>query len=88
MSYLANYCLEPDYTKAASGWADSSTNDQWLIKNRGNSVTVAGVSLYTSYLHVNRDEPHSAFCPFIPAGVSASVNNGRGDSRYFQCKEI
>ena len=88
MSYLANYCLEPDYTKAASGWADSSTNDQWLIKNRGNSVTINGEALYKSHLHVNRDEPHSAFCPFIPAGVSASVDNGRGDSRYFQCKEI
>lgn len=85
MSFYPEFCLEPDYTQRASGWANSSTNDQWLIKNRGNSVTVAGVSLFTSSLHVNRDEPHGAFVVFIPAGVSATVDNGRGSSYYFQC---
>lgn len=88
MSYLNGYCLEPDYTKGASGWANSSTNDRWLIKNRGNAVTIGGTSFYTSSLHVNRDEPHGAYAPFIPAGVSATVDNGRGSSTYFQCVDI
>lgn len=88
MSFYPDYCLEPDYRTGVSGWSNSSTNDQWLIKNRGNSVTVNNVSLYTSSLHVNRDEPHGAFVVFVPASISASVDNGRGSSTYFQCVDI
>lgn len=99
MASYQSYCLKPDYFTGVSDWANSSTNDQWLIKNRGNSVannqiipTRAGelvdVTLYLSTLHVNRDEPHGAFVAFVPKGTSLTVNNGRGDSTYFQCKEI
>lgn len=99
MSSYTNYCIKPNYFTGVSGWADSGTNDQWLIKNRGNSVTYVyvtptragdldSVTLYSSALHTNRDEPHGAFFAFVPKGIRLSVNNGRGDSTYFQCKEI
>ena len=99
MSSYTNYCLKPNYFTGVSGWANSSTNDQWLIKNRGNSVEytqitptragdVSSVTLYSSILHVNRDEPHGAFFAFVPKGESLIVDNGRGNSTYFQCKEI
>lgn len=99
MSSYTNYCIKPNYFTGVSGWANSSTNDQWLIKNRGNSVSyvqitptrageLVGVTLFSSFLHTNRDEPHGAFFAFVPKGESLSVNNGRGDSTYFQCKEI
>lgn len=99
MSSYTNYCIKPNYFTGVSGWANSSTNDQWLIKNRGNSVAyiqiaptragdVSDVTLYTSALHVNRDEPHGAFVSFVPKNINFSVDNGRGDSKYFQCKEI
>lgn len=99
MSSFEGYCLKPDYFTGVSGWEDSGSNDQWLIKNRGNSVVsnqitptrageLIGVTLYSSALHVNRDEPHGAFFAFVPKGTSLTVNNGRGDSTYFQCKEI
>lgn len=95
MPSIDNYCLKPDYFTGVSGWKDSGSNDQWLIKNRGNSVTykqrageVSSVTLYSSTLHVNRDEPHGAFFAFVPKGTSLTVDNGRGDSTYFQCKEI
>lgn len=39
MSSYTNYCIKPNYFTGVSGWANSSTNDQWLIKNRGNSVS-------------------------------------------------
>lgn len=68
-------------------------------KNRGNSVAyeqitparagdVSSVTLYSSTLHTNRDEPHGAFFAFVPKGERMIVNNGRGDSTYFQCREI
>lgn len=99
MSSYTKYCIKPNYFTGVSGWANSSTNDQWLIKNRGNSVTykqitptragdVSSVTLYSSTLHTNHDEPHGAFSAFVPKGTSLSVDNGRGDSKYFQCKEI
>lgn len=99
MSSFRGYCLKPDYFTGVSGWEDSGSNDQWLIKNRGNSVacvqiipTRAGetsdVKLFSSTLHVNRDEPHGAFFAFVPKGERMIVDNGRGDSTYFQCKEI
>lgn len=99
MSSYTNYCIKPNYFTGVSGWEDSSTNDQWLIKNRGNSVAykqitqtqagdVSDVALYSSTLHVNRDEPHGAFVAFVPKGTSLIVDNGRGDSTYFQCMEI
>ena len=95
MSSYTNYCIKPDYFTGVSGWKDSGSNDQWLIKNRGNSVTykqitpvragdVSSVTLYSSTLH----EPHGAFVAFVPKGNSLTVDNGRGDSTYFQCKEI
>lgn len=85
MPSFNGYCLEPDYTTGISGWANSLTDDQWLVKNRGYSVTIAGASLYNSPFHQNRDEPHSAYTPFIPQGVTVGVDNGRGESIYFQC---
>lgn len=99
MSSYTNYCIKPNYFTGVSGWANSSTNDQWLIKNRGNSVTytqitqtragdVSSVTLFSSTLHTNRDEPHGAFFAFVPKNSDFSVDNGRGDSKYFQCKEI
>lgn len=99
MSSYTNYCIKPDYFTGVSGWEYSESNDQWLIKNRGNSVadvqvtpTRAGeiysVTLFSSALHTNRDEPHGAFFAFVPKGENLTVNNGRGDSTYFQCKEI
>lgn len=99
MSSYTNYCIKPNYFTGVSGWANSGTNDQWLIKNRGNSVIyeqitptragdVSSVKLYSSALHTNRDEPHGAFFAFVPKGESLTVDNGRGNSTYFQCKEI
>lgn len=99
MSSYTNYCIKPNYFTGVSGWANSGTNDQWLIKNRGNSVLykqitptragdVSSVTLYSSALHTNRDEPHGAFFAFVPKGESLTVDNGRGNSTYFQCKEI
>lgn len=99
MSSYTNYCLKPDYFTGVSGWKSSGSNDQWLIKNRGNSVLhnqiiptragdISSVTLYSSALHVNRDEPHGAFFAFVPKGKSMVVDNGREDSTYFQCKEI
>lgn len=99
MANYSNYCLKPDYFTGVSGWKDSGSNDQWLIKNRGNSVmykqisqTRAGdvnsVTLFLSTLHYNRDEPHGAFCAFVPKGESLTVDNGRGYSTYFQCKGL
>lgn len=99
MSSYTNYCIKPNYFTGVSGWASSGTDDQWLIKNRGNFIEyvysvpvragdIESVTLFSSALHVNRDEPHGAFFAFVPKGKSMSVNNGRGDSTYFQCKEI
>lgn len=99
MSSYTNYCIKPNYFTGVSGWANSSTNDQWLIKNRGYSVAykqitparagdVSSVTLYSSPLHTNRDGPHGAFFAFVPKGESLTVNNGGGDSTYFQCREI
>lgn len=99
MSSYTNYCIKPNYFTGVSGWKDSGSNDQWLIKNMGNSVDykqitqtrgsdVSNVTLYSSVLHHNRDEPHGAFVAFVPKGTSLTVNNGYGDSTYFQCKEI
>lgn len=99
MSSYTNYCIKPNYFTGVSGWASSGTDDQWLIKNRGNSVSCVqvipvragdldSVTLFSSTLHVNRDEPHGAFFAFVPKGKRLTVDNGRGDSTYFQCKEI
>jgi hypothetical protein len=89
MSSYTNYCIKPNYFTGVSGWANSSTNDQWLIKNRGNNVKYnTSTVLYDSTLHTNRDEPHGAFVSFVPKNSNFSVDNGRGDSKYFQCKEI
>lgn len=89
MSSYTNYCIKPNYFTGVSGWANSSTNDQWLIKNRGNNVKYnTSTVLYDSTLHKNRDEPHGAFVSFVPKNRNFSVDNGRGDSKYFQCKEI
>lgn len=99
MSSYTNYCIKPNYFTGVSGWKNSSTNDQWLIKNRGNSVAytqiilsrageIGGDTLYSSTLHTNRDEPHGAFVAFVPKGERLTVSNGRGDSTYFQCREI
>lgn len=32
MSSFEGYCLKPDYFTGVSGWKDSGSNDQWLIK--------------------------------------------------------
>lgn len=93
MANYSNYCLKPDYFSGVSGWTDSSTNDQWLIKNRGTGVGYlnppdTGYRLYISHLHYNRDEPHGAFMGFIPKNVNTRVDNDRGYSTYFQCKGL
>lgn len=99
MASYQSYCLKPDYFTGVSGWANSSTNDQWLIKNRGNSVTykqitqtragdVSSVTLFSSALHYNRDEPHGAFMGFIQKNINIAVTNDRGYSTYFQCKGV
>lgn len=93
MANYSNYCLKPDYFSGVSGWTDSSTNDQWLIKNRGTQVSYYPPSggergLYYSSLHYNRDEPHGAFMGFIPQNVNISVTNDRGYSTYFQSKGL
>lgn len=101
MASYQSYCLKPDYFTGVSGWADSSTNDQWLIKNRGTLVrykqiiyTRAGdvsgvtVTLFSSSLHYNRDGPHGAFMGFIQKNINIVVTNDRGDSTYFQCKGV
>lgn len=101
MASYQSYCLKPDYFTGVSGWANSSTNDQWLIKNRGTLVeykkisqTRAGdvssvtVTLFSSALHYNRDEPHGAFMGFIQKNINIAVTNDRGYSTYFQCKGV
>lgn len=103
MASYQSYCLKPDYFTGVSGWANSSTNDQWLIKNRGTLVTHtyiqitqtrAGdinsvtVTLFLSSLHHNRDEPHGAFMGFIQKNINIAVTNDRGYSTYFQCKGV
>ena len=99
MASYQSYCLKPDYFTGVSGWADSSTDDRWLIKNRGKSVmykeitqTLAGdvssVTLFLSTLHVNRDEPHGAFMGFIQKNINIAITNDRGYSTYFQCKGV
>ena len=101
MASYQSYCLKPDYFTGVSGWANSSTNDQWLIKNRGTLVkykqitqTRAGdvsgvtVTLFSSSLQVNRDEPHGAFMGFIQKNINIAVTNDRGYSTYFQCKGV
>lgn len=101
MASYQSYCLKPDYFTGVSGWANSSTNDQWLIKNRGTLVkykqitqTRAGdvsgviVTLFSSTLQVNRDEPHGAFMGFIQKNINIAVTNDRGYSTYFQCKGV
>ena len=101
MASYQSCCLKPDYFTGVSGWANSSTNDQWLIKNRGTLVTYkqitqtrAGefsgviVTLFSSTLHVNRDEPHGAFMGFIQKNINIAVTNDRGYSTYFQCKGV
>lgn len=99
MASYQSYCLKPDYFTGVSGWASSSTNDQWLIKNRGISVTckqitqtragdVSSVTLFSSSLQYNRDEPHGAFMGFIQKNISIAVTNNRGYSTYFQCKGV
>ena len=99
MASYQSYCLKPDYFTGVSGWANSSTNDQWLIKNRGKLVTyvqiiqtragdVSDVALFLSSLHYNRDEPHGAFMGFIQKNIWISVTNNRGYSTYFQCKGV
>ena len=101
MASYQSYCLKPDYFTGVSGWANSSTNDQWLIKNRGTLVKykqitktragdVSGVTviLFSSTLHVNRDEPHGAFMGFIQKNINIAVTNDKGYSTYFQCKGV
>lgn len=103
MASYQSYCLKPDYFTGVSGWANSSTNDQWLIKNRGTLVKVkykqitqtrAGdvsdvtLLLFSSSLQVNRDEPHGAFMGFIQKNINIAVTNDRGYSTYFQCKGV
>lgn len=83
------YCLKPDYFTGVSGWANSSTNDQWLIKNRGTIVKYNNSrDLYVTSLQHNRDEPHGAFMAFIQKNINIAVTNDRGDSTYFQCKGV
>lgn len=99
MASYQSYCLKPDYFTGVSGWANSSTNDQWLIKNRGKLVAykqitqtragdVSSVTLFSSSLHHNRDEPHGAFMGFIQKNINITVTNDRGYSTYFQCKGV
>lgn len=94
MASYQSYCLKPDYFTGVSGWANSSTNDQWLIKNRGQEVSYlntldgSALVLFISTLHYNRDEPHGAFMTFIPKGIELSIVNNRGYSTYFQCKGV
>ena len=99
MASYQSYCLKPDYFTGVSGWANSSTNDQWLIKNRGTLVTykqitqtragdVSSVTLFSSALQVNRDEPHGAFMGFIQKNINIAVTNNQGYSTYFQCKGV
>lgn len=93
MASYQSYCLKPDYFTGVSGWANSSTNDQWLIKNRGTLVKAGDVSsvtvtLFLSSLHYNRDEPHGAFMGFIQKNINIAVTNDRGYSTYFQCKGV
>lgn len=101
MASYQSYCLKPDYFTGVSGWANSSTNDQWLIKNRGTLVkykqiiqtragdlSVATCDLYVTSLHHNRDEPHGAFMGFIQKNINIAVTNDRGYSTYFQCKGV
>lgn len=101
MASYQSYCLKPDYFTGVSGWTNSSTNDQWLIKNRGTLVkykqitqTRAGdvsgvtVTLFSSSLQVNRDDPHGAFMGFIQKNINIAVTNDRGYSTSFQCKGV
>lgn len=94
MASYQSYCLKPDYFTGVSDWANSSTNDQWLIKNRGQEVSYLNTPdgsarvLFFSTLHYNRDEPHGAFMAFIPKGIELSIMNNRGYSTYFQCKGV
>lgn len=99
MASYQSYCLKPDYFTGVSGWANSSTNDQLLIKNRGTLVTsmqitqtrageVSSVTLFSSDLQYNRDEPHGAFMAFIQKNINIAVTNDRGYSTYFQCKGV
>lgn len=101
MASYQSYCLKPDYFTGVSGWANSSTDDQWLIKNRGTLVKhkqitqtlagdVSGVTrdLYVTSLQYNRDEPHGAFMGFIQKNINIAVTNDRGYSTYFQCKGV
>lgn len=89
MASYQSYCLKPDYFTGVSGWANSSTNDQWLIKNRGTLVKYNNSrDLYVTMLHHNRDEPHGAFMGFIQKNINIAVTNDRGYSTYFQCKGV
>lgn len=89
MASYQSYCLKPDYFTGVSGWANSSTNDQWLIKNRGTLVKYNNsLNLYVTSLHHNRDEPHGAFMGFIQKNINIAVTNDRGYSTYFQCKGV
>lgn len=89
MASYQSYCLKPDYFTGVSGWANSSTNDQWLIKNRGTLVKYNNSrDLYVTSLQYNRDEPHGAFMGFIQKNINIAVTNNRGYSTYFQCKGV
>lgn len=89
MASYQSYCLKPDYFTGVSGWANSSTNDQWLIKNRGTIVKYNNSrDLYVTSLQYNRDEPHGAFMAFIQKNINIAVTNDRGYSTYFQCKGV
>lgn len=89
MASYQSYCLKPDYFTGVSDWANSSTNDQWLIKNRGTLVKYNNSrDLYVTSLQYNRDEPHGAFMGFIQKNINIAVTNDRGYSTYFQCKGV
>lgn len=89
MASYQSYCLKPDYFTGVSGWANSSTNDQWLIKNRGTLVKYNNSrDLYVTSLQYNRDEPHRAFMGFIQKNINIAVTNDQGYSTYFQCKGV
>lgn len=89
MASYQSYCLKPDYFTGVSGWANSSTNDQWLIKNRGTLVKYNNSrDLYVTSLQHNRDDPHGAFMGFIQKNINIAVTNDRGYSTYFQCKGV